>query len=95
MADFMSRPSAVHIRDCFPGITSWTESFSGCCEKEYKVYDDIYPLFIPRHIVPSFPPMQYKRASTAATPQEDRLLVIDGTESHFPILGSSLSTLDW
>lgn len=48
-----------------------------------------------RHMVPSFPPIQNRKPSRAATPAEDLRFDIDGTGIHLPIRGSNLSTLDW
>jgi hypothetical protein len=47
------------------------------------------------HMVPSFPPMQYRAPSREATPQLLRRLLIDGTGDHRPIRGSNRSTLAW
>lgn len=45
------------------------------------------------HIVPSFPPMQYSILSKAATPHDDLLELIEGTELQALVLGSQRSTL--
>jgi hypothetical protein len=47
------------------------------------------------HMVPSFPPMQYRAPPRGATPQLLRRLLIDGTGDHRPIRGSKRSTLAW
>jgi hypothetical protein len=50
---------------------------------------------VARHMVPSLPPIQYRKPSRAATPDDDLGLDMDGTAIHLPILGSNFSTLDW
>lgn len=45
------------------------------------------------HMVPSFPPIQYNILSKAATPQDDLLELIEGTELQVHVLGSHRSTL--
>ena len=48
---------------------------------------------VAKHIVPSFPPTQYKYPSLGtATPAEDLREAMEGTDIHRPILGSKRST---
>ena len=53
----------------------------------------LYRSPVDRHIVPSFPPTQYKYPSFGtATPADDLRDAIEGTDIHLPIRGSNLST---
>lgn len=47
------------------------------------------------HMVPSFPPIQYRYPSSADTPQLLRLEVILGTADQLPTRGSNRFTDDW
>ena len=95
----------TYLRECIEAIGSQTFrlglNFSPVCKhivpslpprnKHRYSFHEKYKLsrFHQRYI-----PIQYRKLSTAATPDEDRRLDIDGTDIHFPIRGSSLSTLD-
>ena len=53
----------------------------------------LYRSPVDKHIVPSFPPTQYKYPSLGtATPAEDLRDAMEGTDIHLPIRGSNLST---
>ena len=73
-----------YLRECMEAIGSHT------------FLRGLYLSPVAKHIVPSFPPTQYKYPSLGtATPADDLREAMEGTDIHRPILGSKRSTELW
>ena len=77
----MTKNDYKYLRECIEAIGSHT------------FLRGLYLSPVAKHIVPSFPPTQYKYPSLGtATPADDLREAMEGTDIHRPILGSKRST---